>query len=211
MKKYIICLVCISLLSSLSSCNTDTTQSWLSFEIPDIFSQVSNSWAITVNGEEVELSWEKLQVWDTLKDTILDMRADYFDQVETTSLSDFPKMKLIETVPSLDTPVCTMQTKQLEFATSEFPEIDFIVISNDTPFALQRFCNANGIDNLTVLSDARTREFGTENWLLLPDYSLLTRSIMIVDENNIIQYIEYANEVTSELDLMNALAFLKSL
>lgn len=208
MKKYIISLVCISL---LSSCNTDTTQSWLSFEIPDIFSQVSNSWAITVNGEEVELSWEKLQVWDTLKDAILDMRADYFDQVETTSLSDFPKMKLIETVPSLDTPVCTMQTKQLEFATSEFPEVDFIVISNDTPFALQRFCNANGIDNLTVLSDARTREFGTENWLLLPDYSLLTRSIMIVDENNIIQYIEYANEVTSELDLMNALAFLKSL
>jgi len=195
----------------LSSCTNDTTPSWLSFEIPDIFSTVSNSWAITVNGEEVLLSWEKLEVWDTLTDTILDMRADYFDQVETTSLNDFPGFKLIETVPSLDTPVCTMQTKQLEFATGEFPEIEFIVVSNDTPFALQRFCNANGIDNLTVLSDARTREFGSQNWLLLTDYSLLTRSIMIVDENNEIQYIEYANEVTSELDLMNALAFLKSI
>lgn len=139
------------------------------------------------------------------------MRADYFDEVETTSLSDFSGYKLIETVPSLDTPVCTMQTKQLEFATSQFPEVEFIVVSNDTPFALQRFCNANGIDNLTVLSDARTREFGIKNSLYLPDYALLTRSIMIVDENNVIQYIEYANEVTSELDLMNALAFLKSL
>ena len=91
------------------------------------------------------------------------MRADYFDQVETTSLAEFSGLKLIETVPSLDTPVCTMQTKQLEFATTQFPEIEFIVVSNDTPFALQRFCNANGINNLTVLSDARTREFGTQN------------------------------------------------
>jgi len=104
-----------------------------------------------------------------------------------------------------------MQTKQLEFAASEFPNISFIVISNDTPFALQRFCAANSINNLEVLSDARTREFGTQNGLLLTDYSLLTRSIMIVDENNVIQYIQYANEVTSELDLMNALAFLNTL
>lgn len=211
MKK--ISLILLLALITLTACNRSDshTGDMLSFDIPTDFTQVSNSGAITVNGDEVNLSWDKLQVGDTLTDTVLDMRADYFDQVETTSLSDFPGLKLIETVPSLDTPVCTMQTKQLEFATTEFPEIDFIVISNDTPFALQRFCNANGIDNLTVVSDARTREFWTQNSLLLTDYSLLTRSIMIVDENNVIQYIEYANEVTSELDLMNALAFLKSI
>ncbi len=210
MKK--ISILLLITLITLTACKNDTqTLEWMSFEIPESVDTVSNSGAITVNGEVVNLSWEKLEVGDTLTDTVLDMRADYFDQVETTSLSDFPGLKLIETVPSLDTPVCTMQTKQLEFATSEFPEIDFIVISNDTPFALQRFCNANGIDNLTVVSDARTREFGTQNSLLLTDYSLLTRAIMIVDENNVIQYIEYANEVTSELDLMNALAFLKNI
>jgi len=181
------------------------------FDIPSQYTEISNSWAITVNGEEVSISWNKLKVWDTLTDVTLDKRADYFDQVDTTTLANYPGLKLIETVPSLDTPVCTMQTKQLEFATGEFPEIDFLVISNDTPFALQRFCNANGIDNLHVLSDARTREFGVVNSLLMTDYSLLTRSIMIVDETNTILYIEYANEVTSELDLMNALAFLKSI
>jgi thiol peroxidase len=52
-----------------------------------------------------------------------------------------------------------MQTKQLEFAAQEFTDITFLIISNDTPFALQRFCSANGIDNLQVFSDARTREF----------------------------------------------------
>jgi len=84
------------------------------------------------------------------------------------------------------------------------------VISNDTPFALQRFCSANSIKNLQVFSDARSRDFGTLNGLLLEDFGLLTRSIMIVDDENTIRYIEYANEVTSELDLMNALAFLKN-
>ena len=152
---------------------------------------------------------QKLEIWDILKDVTLDNKADFFDKVSTWSLSDFKWYKLIQTVPSLDTPVCTMQTKQLEFAAWEFENVTFIVVSNDTPFALQRFCSANSINNLKVFSDARTREFWKQNGFLLEDYSLLTRSVMIVDENNIIQYIEYADEVTSELDLMNALAFLK--
>lgn len=181
------------------------------FQIPENYSEVNNSGSITVNWKETSLSWEKLEVWDTIISTMLDKRADYFDQVEIGNIDDFSGYRLIETVPSLDTPVCTMQTKQLEFAAWEFPEVTFIVISNDTPFALQRFCSVNDIDNLEVLSDARTREFWTQNSLFLSEYALLTRSIMIIDENNVIRYIEYANEVTSELDLMNALAFLKSI
>ena len=182
----------------------------MNLEIPEIYNVIDNSSPITVNGITVKLSWDKLKVWDTLKNVPLDMKADYFDQVTTWLISDFKWYKLIETVPSLDTPVCTMQTKQLEFAAKEFKDVTFIVISNDTPFALQRFCSTNSIENLKVFSDARTREFWISNGLLLEDYSLLTRSIMIVDENNAIKYIEYAHEVTSELDLMNALAYLKN-
>lgn len=184
----------------------------MSFDIPETHVSIENKLPITVNGEETTISWKQLlQVGDTLTLATLDHKADYFDQVSTGSLGDYSGYKLIETVPSLDTPVCTMQTKQLEFAAKEFSDVTFIVISNDTPFALQRFCSANGIDNLKVFSDARTREFGKQNKLFLSEYSLLTRSIMIVDENNTIKYIEYANEVTSELDLMNALAFLKNI
>lgn len=183
---------------------------WMEFVIPESVSEVSNSWAITINWEEALMSWPKLEVWDSLVDVTVDNKADFFDQVWTASINDYKGYKLIETVPSLDTPVCTMQTKQLEFAAKEFPNVDFLIISNDTPFALQRFCAANSITNLQVFSDARTREFGKQNGLLLEDYSLLTRAIMVVDETNEIKYIEYANEVTSELDLMNALAFLKT-
>lgn len=208
MKKTILLLSCIF---TLVSCENNKWEDVMVFDIPDSYVEIDNSVPITVNGEIVKLSSEKLKIWDTLKSTILDDKADYFDQVGTGSIDNFSWYKLIETVPSLDTPVCTMQTKQLEFAAKQFWDISFIVISNDTPFALQRFCSANSIKNLHVFSDARTREFWTQNWLLLSKYSLLTRSIMIVDNENIIQYIEYADEVTSELDLMNALAFLKNI
>lgn len=210
MKGLIISCIIILLLTSCRNDN-DVPDVWISFKIPDSFIEINTPENITVNWENVELSGELLQVWDTLVDAELDMRSDYFDNVETTTLSDFSWYKLIETVPSLDTPVCTMQTQQLEFAAEKFQDISFIVISNDTPFALQRFCSENNINNLIVLSDARTREFGQKNSLFLTKYSLLTRTIMIVDENNLILYIEYADEVTSELDLMNALAFLTSI
>lgn len=219
MKKILLSLFAITLLSACNQqkqnidegTNTNELPEIMQFTIPETVSAVSNNWDITVNWEAVQLSWPKLQVWDTLMDVPLDDKADYFDQVETASINDYSWYRLIETVPSLDTPVCTMQTKQLEFAAWEFPEISFIIISNDTPFALQRFCSANSIDNLKVFSDARTREFGRQNWLLLEQYGLLTRSIMIINENNEIEYIEYANEVTEQLDLLNALAKLKQL
>lgn len=217
MKKIILTLICCALLSSCTSQmqhsveEEETIPLGMEFTIPEEYTKVSNSGAITVNGEATKLSGEKLKVWDTLKDVPLDAKADFFDKVWVWMLEDFKWYKLVETVPSLDTPVCTMQTKQLEFAAKEFPSVDFLIISNDTPFALQRFCAANSINNLQVFSDARTREFWKQNSLFLEDYSLLTRSIMIVDESNTIQYIEYANEVTSELDLMNALAFLKKI
>ena len=183
----------------------------VALSIPEIHTPAIETPDITVNGQKVELSGERLKIGDTLKDTELDMKAPYFDVVTQTQVSQFSGYKLIETVPSLDTPVCTFQTKQLEAATKVFPDMEFLIVSNDTPFALERFCSANGIDNLTVLSDARTREFGTQNGLYLPQYGLLTRSIMIVDENMKIVYIDYAEEVTKELNLENALAYLQSL
>lgn len=204
----------LSCLVIFVSCNLDISfddEQKMSFTIPEEITQIDNSGGITVNGEVVRLAWEKLTIWDTLKDIPLDKRADFFNEVEAGSINDFPGYRLIETVPSLDTPVCTMQTKQLEFAANEFSDITFIILSNDTPFALQRFCAANEIDNLKVMSDARTREFGKQNSLYLEDYGLLTRSIMIINPENQIEYIEYANEVTAELDLMNALAFLKNI
>jgi len=196
MKRYLIIFLLFSSLLSLYWCNSESEEQDFVFNIPDNYTEVIETPDITVRWEKVDIQWDRLKVWDVL---------------DTTKVSDFSWYRIIETVPSLDTPVCTMQTKQLESAAKMFPEITFLIISNDTPFALQRFCAANSINNLVVVSDARTREFWIENGLFLPKYGLLARSIFIVDENMKIVYVDYAEEVTNELDLWNALAFLKTL
>lgn len=178
--------------------------------IPDNFEMYDIPDEILVDWSPVAVSWALLQVGDVLTDASVDLRADYFNEVESTTLEDFWWIKLIQTVPSLDTPVCTFQTQQLEAAAKKYEDITFITLSNDTPFALQRFCSANSIDNLVTLSDARLREFWNNNSFFLPEFWLLTRSIMVVNENLEILYIEYAEEVTHELNLENALAFLES-
>lgn len=211
MKKYIIIFLLFSSLLSFFWCSKEVKEQDFVFNIPDTYTEVVETPDITVRWEKVELQWDRLKVWDVLNDVILDKKADFFDKVDTSKISDFSWYRIIETVPSLDTPVCTMQTKQLESAAKMFPEITFLIVSNDTPFALQRFCAANSINNLVVLSDARTREFWIENGLFLPKYGLLARSIFIVDENMKVVYVDYAEEVTNELDLWNALAFLKNL
>ena len=183
----------------------------LIIEIPTTVTGATETSPITVNGVAVELEGKRIISGAKLIDTELDKKADYFDQVQTDRISNYSGYKLIEIVPSLDTPVCTRQTKELESAAKLFPTTPILIISNDTPFALQRFCAANGISNIHVFSDARTRQFGRSNGLFMPQYGLLARAIMIVDNDMNVVYIDYAEEVTHELDLMNALAYLKKL
>ncbi len=189
----------------------DTQTPEFTIEIPTYATGATETSPITVNGVAIELEGTRLTIWSKIVDTELDKAADYFDQVTTDRVSNYSGYKLIEVVPSLDTPVCTRQTKELEAAAKLFPTTPFLVISNDTPFALQRFCLTNGISNVQVLSDARTRQFGRSNGLFMPQYGLLARTIMIVDNDMNVVYVDYAEEVTHELDLMNALAHLQQL
>lgn len=166
---------------------------------------------ITVNGQIVDLWSRRLREWEVLVDVVLDKPASTFDTVSGMKLSDLTWYTLIYTVPSLDTPVCTRQTQEIEAASELFPQVNFVTISTDTPFALKRFCGDKKINNIHTLSDARTREFGLKNGFLLTDYSLLTRAILIVDENMKVVYVDYVEEVTADADLPNAFAFLKTL
>lgn len=191
--------------------NHDTPAPDLVLDIPTEFTGAIETSPITVNGVAVNLEWTRLTIGSKIIDTELDSPADYFDQVTTDRVSNYSGYKLIEVVPSLDTPVCTRQTKELESAAKLFPTTPILIISNDTPFALQRFCLTNDISNVKVLSDARTRQFGRSNGLFMPQYGLLARTIMIVDNDMNVVYVDYAEEVTEELDLMNALAYLQQL
>lgn len=183
------------------------------FTIPDTHKPSTDLWYVTVGGQQTPLAGSgQLQVGDTLTLSTLYGTSPYFDEEHPVSIDSFTgQYMVIETVPSLDTPVCTLQTKQLEFAAKKFPQTQFLVLSNDTPFALKRFCLENSIDNLQTLSDARTSDFARANKLLMTDYNLFARTIMVVDQNQQVLYIDYADEVTDQVDILNALAFLESL
>lgn len=127
--------------------------------------------------------------------------------LEEARLSDFKdKIKIINSFPSLDTPVCDLQVKEFnKRATGLSGEIVVLGISKDLPFAQRRFCEAFGIKNVNVLSDYKSSSFGINYGLLIKELNLLARSALIVDKNNILRYVQIARELTLSLNYENIL------
>lgn len=121
------------------------------------------------------------------------------------------KEKLISVVPSIDTGVCEFQTKEFNKKASEFDNTILFTISCDLPFAQSRFCAAEGIDNLIVLSDHKDLDFGLKYGFVMEEFRLLNRGIVILDENNEVKYVEYVKENTNHPDYDKAIEALKSL
>jgi thioredoxin-dependent peroxiredoxin len=123
------------------------------------------------------------------------------------SLSDFAgKIKIISVTPSLDTPVCNLQATTFnKSAGSLSPDIALINVSMDLPFAIARFCSAEGIDKLQTLSDHRDASFGLAYGVLVEELRLLARSIFVIDKTDAIRYIEIVPEMTNEPNYDRAL------
>jgi thiol peroxidase len=120
------------------------------------------------------------------------------------------KVCVICTVPSLDTPVCDIQTRKFnEQAASLGDDVVVLTISMDLPFAQQRWCGAANVENVQTLSDHHQAEFGTEFGVLIKELRLLARTVFVVDKDGIIRYIEIVEEVTNEPDYEAALSAVK--
>jgi thiol peroxidase len=129
------------------------------------------------------------------------------------TLSEFSgKNVLISVVPSLDTGVCSVQTKRFNEEITNLPQdIVMLTISNDLPFAQKRFCKTENIDKLVVLSDSVWRDFGRNYGLLIKDMGLLTRAIFIVDSSGMIAYKEIVADISKHPDYELALSTMKAL
>ena len=122
------------------------------------------------------------------------------------------KVILISVVPSLDTGVCSLQTKRFNEEVANFSEnVVMLTISNDLPFAQKRFCNTEKINNIKVLSDSVWRDFGSKYGLLIKDMGLLTRAIIIIDSQSKIAYKELVANISQQPDYTKVLAKLKAL
>ncbi len=117
------------------------------------------------------------------------------------------KVLLISSVPSLDTPVCDVETRRFNTEASNLgPDVVVLTVSMDLPFAQKRWCGAAGVDRVTTLSDHREASFGTAYGVLIKELRLLARAVWVVDREGVIRYQQLVEETTEEPDYDAALA-----
>lgn len=127
-------------------------------------------------------------------------------------LSDFPgQVRIISAVPSLDTSVCAQQTRRFNEEAAKLGDIKIITISCDLPFALKRFCGAEGIDKVVVVSDHKSTDFGVKYGFLIEEFRLLARGIVIVDKLDVVRYVEVVKEIADHPDYDKAIAVAREL
>ncbi len=126
-------------------------------------------------------------------------------------LSDYAgQVVVISAAPSIDTSVCATQTAKFN-AEADKLGINVVAISCDLPFALGRFCAAEGIDKVVTVSDHKDLDFGSKYGFILEPLRLLARGVVVVDKEGVVKYVEYVPEVTNEPDYDAALKVAKSL
>ena len=164
--------------------------------------------AVTMHGNPLTLIGKELSVGDSAPDIeLLD------NDLNSIKLSSFQgKVCVISSVPSLDTPVCDMETRRFNEAAGQLgDDVVILTVSVDLPFAQKRWCGAAGVEKVVTLSDHRDTTFGAEFGVLIKELRLLGRSIFVLDRNGIIQYIQNVKELSEEPDYDAVLAAVKKI
>ena len=161
---------------------------------------------ITFDGTTMNLVGKQFQVGEQAPN----FRATTIN-LSPFSLNDIKaKLKVISVVPSLDTPVCQIQTRKFNEHIAGLKDVVIITVSMDLPFAQQKFCSTEGIKEMTVISDYKEHDFANKYGLLIEELGLLTRAIIVLDKDNIVKYTEYIEEITGEPNYEKVLEFVKS-
>ena len=133
--------------------------------------------------------------------------------LKDVSLHDFAgKRKVLNIVPSLDTAVCATSTRKFNQAASSLNNTVVLVISADLPFAMSRFCVAEGLENVVTLSLMRGRDFMRNYGVKIADTALAgvaARAVLVLDENDRVLHAELVSEIKNEPNYDAALAVLK--
>jgi thiol peroxidase len=164
--------------------------------------------AITFKGNPLTLLGNELKVGDAAPDCEL-----LGNDLSPVKLSAYRgKVCILSAVPSLDTPVCDMETRRFnQEAGGLGDDVAILTISMDLPFAQARWCGAAGVDKVVTLSDHRDAAFGETYGVLIKELRLLARAIFVVGREGVIQYIQLVKEMTEEPDYEPVLAAAKKL
>ena len=130
--------------------------------------------------------------------------------LSTVSLADFAGKKVIINIfPSVDTGVCATQLKTFNQRVAGMDDVVLLFTSMDLPFAFNRFCGAEGIENAVTASDFRARSFANDYGILMEDgplAGLYARAVLVLDADHKVTYSELVPEITQEPDYDSAMA-----
>ncbi|MHD0369775.1 thiol peroxidase [Mammaliicoccus sciuri] len=162
---------------------------------------------VTFKNEPITILGEEVKVGSVAPDfTVL------ANDLSEKTLKDYEgKKKLISAVPSLDTGVCSQQTRKFNEEAANEQDGVVLTISNDLPFAQKRWCAAEGLDNVITLSDHRDLSFGDNYGVIMKELRLLARSVFVLDKDNKVVYAEIVSEGTNHPDYDKALEAFKNL
>ncbi len=153
------------------------------------------SGAITFKGNPMTLVGDEVNVGVTAPDF-----TAVGNDMKPVSLSDYKgKVVVLVSVPSLDTPVCDIETKRFnEEAGKLGDKVALLTVSLDLPFAQKRWCGAADAKNVVTVSDYKDRQFGQSWGLYIKELGLLARAVYVIDTQGVIKYAELVSEVTTE-------------
>lgn len=155
---------------------------------------LENKNIITFKGGPMTLIGEQVKVGQKAPDFKLTAN----DLSEVTLKNSAGKVRILSVVPSVDTPVCDLQTKRFnEEAGKLGDQVAVITISMDLPFAQKRWCGAAGATNVQLVSDYKDHSFGIAYGARIKELGLLTRAVFVIDAQDTVQYAEYVGEVTT--------------
>lgn len=160
---------------------------------------------VTLGGEPVTVSGEFPRVGDIAPSFML-VDKDLND----VALSHFyGKKKILNIVPSLDTPVCQESARKFNTIAAKLPNTVVLVISADLPFAQNRFCSTAGLDNVITLSTMRGRDFHKQYGVMIMDpplSGLLARALIVLDERDKVVFAQMVSEIKNEPNYEAAIA-----
>ena len=159
----------------------------------------------TLKGNPVELVGTEINVGDCAP--VVNVVATDLSDKQIGGEND--KAQLVVVVPSLDTPVCDAETRRFNTDAASIDGIETVVVSMDLPFAGKRFCSVAGIENLTVASDFRNKDFSNAYGVLIGDSALAgvtCRAIFVIDKGGKVTYKQIVPEITAEPNFEEALA-----
>ncbi|MCY4464275.1 MAG: thiol peroxidase [Chloroflexi bacterium] len=134
------------------------------------------------------------------------------NDLSSRSLADYAgKVKVISVIPSIDTGVCAMQTRRFNEEAAGLKDTVVLTVSADMPFALGRFCGAEGIENTETLTTQRDMRFADDYGVHDTEWRICQRAVFVLDRDNVLRHAEYVGVIGNEVDFDAALAAARSL